>query len=224
VTTHRFAISNAPEPRGIVSEFQEYLARLERQHPEVERIRDSAKARGDLTTVRNAEALLSEWSAMIATYRPANDGHPPLHRVSSQLPQIWPRAFAAEPVVQRHRSFAFAAASALRRDLGAMWLALLDGRTPWYAKVIAAVACFLAISPIDFTPDVVPHLGYFDDPVLLVLGTVLAARSLSPLLMAELRERASVEHVRALRGSFAISATWLVAALVTSLHLWRPVI
>jgi hypothetical protein len=50
-----------------------YLKRLDRQRPEVERIRDAAKLRGDLATMRNTEMLLAQWSALAASYTPAND-------------------------------------------------------------------------------------------------------------------------------------------------------
>ena len=56
-----------------MSELQEYLARLDRQRPDVQRIREDARARGDLATARNAERLLEEWAAVIAKFTPAND-------------------------------------------------------------------------------------------------------------------------------------------------------
>ena len=114
---------------------------------------------------------------------------------------------------------------AARRDVGALWLAVRDGRTPWYAKAIAVVVSILAISPIDFTPDSVLHIGYFDDPVILILGTLLALQLVSPMLLAEFRQRAAtIEYVRAAKGSLAVCAIWIAALLVTFLHTWRPII
>lgn len=113
----------------------------------------------------------------------------------------------------------------VKRNVGGLWLAFRDDRTPWYAKAIAALAWVLAVSPIDFTPDDIPHVGYLDDPTILVLGTLLAAQLISPLLIAEFRDRAaSVEHARAVRGSVALCSIWLAAVLVTMLHMWRPVV
>jgi hypothetical protein len=57
-----------------VSEKFNYLKRLDGQRPEVERIRDAARMRGDLATMRNTEMLLAQWSALAASYSPANDG------------------------------------------------------------------------------------------------------------------------------------------------------
>ena len=56
-----------------MSEMLNYLKRLDGQRPEVERIRDAAKVRGDLATIRNTEMLLAQWSALAASYTPAND-------------------------------------------------------------------------------------------------------------------------------------------------------
>lgn len=61
---------------------EEYLARLDRQRPEVERIRDAAQARGDSTTARNAQRLLTEWARAAARQPAANDFGPVLRPVA----------------------------------------------------------------------------------------------------------------------------------------------
>ena len=48
-----------------------------------------------------------------------------------------------------------------------MFLALKEKRTPWYAKIIAAVIVVYALSPIDLIPDFIPVLGYLDDIIIL---------------------------------------------------------
>src|SRR3982751_6852354 len=58
---------------GCLSEILDYIERLRRQVPEVERLRDQGRARGDLTAVRNAEHLLAQWAVLISTNTPAND-------------------------------------------------------------------------------------------------------------------------------------------------------
>jgi uncharacterized membrane protein YkvA (DUF1232 family) len=210
-----------------VSEFLNYINSLRRQVPKVEKIRDEARARGDLTAVRNAESLLARWAVQIATFTPANDLSPPQQQKRSARQAL---AAAPEgPVPDRYETTKATglqvATRAMKRHVGSLWLAFRDGRTPWYAKAVAVLACFLAVSPIDFTPDVIPHVGYLDDPAILVLGTALAGRLISPMLIAEFREQAaSVHYARAVRGSFAICSIWLAAILVTMLHVWRPVI
>ena len=56
-----------------MSEFQQYLMRLAEQRPEVERIRNDARARGDVATERNSDRLLDEWAALMVGSTPAND-------------------------------------------------------------------------------------------------------------------------------------------------------
>jgi len=68
---------------------------------------------------------------------------------------------------------------ALKRDTYALALACRDRRTPWYAKLIAAVVVAYAFSPIDLIPDFIPVLGLLDDLLLIPLGVVLV-RSMVP--------------------------------------------
>ena len=58
-------------------------------------------------------------------------------------------------------------AKKLKTDIPAVFLALKEKKTPWYAKVIAAVVVVYALSPIDLIPDFIPVLGYLDDLIIL---------------------------------------------------------
>ena len=58
-------------------------------------------------------------------------------------------------------------AKQLKTDVPAVFLALKEKRTPWYAKIIAAVVVVYALSPVDLIPDFIPVLGYLDDLILL---------------------------------------------------------
>ena len=58
-------------------------------------------------------------------------------------------------------------AKQLKTDIPAVFLALKEKRTPWYAKVLAAAVVVYALSPIDLIPDFIPILGYPDDLVIL---------------------------------------------------------
>ena len=58
-------------------------------------------------------------------------------------------------------------AKKLKTDVPAVFLALKEKRTPWYAKVIAAIVVVYALSPIDLIPDFIPVLGYLDDIIIL---------------------------------------------------------
>lgn len=58
-------------------------------------------------------------------------------------------------------------AKELKSDIPAVFLALKDKQTPWYAKLLAGITVAYALSPIDFVPDFVPVLGYLDDLIIL---------------------------------------------------------
>ena len=58
-------------------------------------------------------------------------------------------------------------AKQLKTDVPAVFLALKEKQTPWYAKIIAAVVVVYALSPIDLIPDFIPILGYLDDLIIL---------------------------------------------------------
>lgn len=72
----------------------------------------------------------------------------------------------------------------------ALTLAYRDRRTPWYARLFAALVVGYAFSPIDLIPDFVPALGYLDDLVLVPLGVLLALKMIPPDVWAESHERA----------------------------------
>jgi uncharacterized membrane protein YkvA (DUF1232 family) len=64
---------------------------------------------------------------------------------------------------ERHDSRIKGWASRLKSETYAVYLAYRDPRTPWYAKVLAALVVGYAFSPIDLIPDFIPVLGYLDD-------------------------------------------------------------
>ena len=77
-------------------------------------------------------------------------------------------------------------AKQLKTDIPAVFLALKDKKTPWYAKLIAALTVAYALSPIDFIPDFVPILGYLDLTILVMLLVPLKVR-LSPSLVLSVK-------------------------------------
>ena len=81
-------------------------------------------------------------------------------------------------------------AKRLKIDIPAVLLALKDRRTPWYAKVFAALTVVYAFSPIDLIPDFIPILGYLDDLVILPLLVALTVKLIPKELFYEYRERA----------------------------------
>ena len=112
----------------------------------------------------------------------------------------------------------------LRADTYALYLAYRDPRTPWYARLFAALVIGYAFSPVDLVPDFVPVLGYLDDLVLVPLGVLLALRMIPPEVWAESRQRA--QETTALGqpvrwAAIVVIATWLLMLALVAAILWR---
>lgn len=78
----------------------------------------------------------------------------------------------------------------LKTDIPAVFLALKDKRTPWYAKLFAALTVGYALSPVDFIPDFIPVLGYLDDVILLPALVALTIRLIPSDVWQQSRETA----------------------------------
>ena len=81
-------------------------------------------------------------------------------------------------------------AANLKRDIPAVFLALKSQKTPFFAKILAAVTVAYALSPIDLIPDFIPVLGYLDDVLLLPGLVALTLRLIPQEVLAECREKA----------------------------------
>ena len=81
-------------------------------------------------------------------------------------------------------------AKKLKTDIPAVFLALKEKRTPWYAKIIAAVVVIYALSPIDLIPDFIPVLGYLDDLVILPALIALCIKYIPKDVFDDCRKRA----------------------------------
>lgn len=82
-------------------------------------------------------------------------------------------------------------AKQLKREIHAVYLAMKDPRTPWVARVLAAIIVGYAFSPIDLIPDPIPILGYLDDLVLLPLGILLLIKLIPSDVLLECRAKAA---------------------------------
>ena len=78
----------------------------------------------------------------------------------------------------------------LKTDIPAVFLALKEKRTPWYAKIIAAVVVVYALSPIDLIPDFIPVLGYLDDLIILPALITWCVKCIPDEVFADCRRRA----------------------------------
>lgn len=108
----------------------------------------------------------------------------------------------------------------------ALFLAYKHPRTPWYAKLLAALVVAYAVSPIDLIPDFIPVFGLLDDLVIVPLGAALAMRLIPWEVMSECREKArnavgvnASKRTRLLAGAAVIGIWCLALALVVLLVL-----
>ena len=81
-------------------------------------------------------------------------------------------------------------AKKLKTDIPAVFLALKEKRTPWYAKIIAAVVVVYALSPIDLIPDFIPVLGYLDDLIILPALIARCVKCIPDEVFMDCRRRA----------------------------------
>lgn len=102
----------------------------------------------------------------------------------------------------------------LKADTYALYLAYRDPRTPWYAKVWAALVVAYAFSPIDLIPDFIPVLGYLDDLVIVPLGIFLALKLIPDEVMAASRNKAQEQHEKPVNwwSGALIILLWLTLA------------
>ena len=116
-------------------------------------------------------------------------------------------------------------AKQLKREIHAVYLAMKDPRTPWYARALAAVIVGYAFSPIDLIPDPIPVLGYLDDLVLLPLGVLLLVKILPAEVMADCRAKAaaasSVKRPTNWVAGGIILAIWAILIYLTGRYLWQ---
>ncbi len=107
-------------------------------------------------------------------------------------------------------------AQQLKAETYALYLAYRDPRTPWHARVFAAIVVAYAFSPIDLIPDFIPVLGYLDDLLLVPLGILLAIKIIPPEVMQDSRAKAQEALAQnksiGRTAAIAIVAIWLLLA------------
>jgi len=72
----------------------------------------------------------------------------------------------------------------------ALYLAYRHPKTPWYAKVFAALIVGYVFSPIDPIPDFIPVIGLLDEMVVVPIGVLIAAKMIPRQVMEECQEKA----------------------------------
>jgi len=96
----------------------------------------------------------------------------------------------------------------------ALYLAYRHPRTPWYAKVLAALVVGYVFSPIDPIPDFIPVVGLLDEMVVVPIGVLLAAKMTPPDVFEECKEKAREvaegEKPMSRIAAVVIVAVWLL--------------
>jgi uncharacterized membrane protein YkvA (DUF1232 family) len=72
----------------------------------------------------------------------------------------------------------------------ALYLAYRHPRTPWYAKVFAALIVGYVFSPIDPIPDFIPGVGLLDEMVVVPIGVLIATKMIPRDVFEECQEKA----------------------------------
>ncbi len=80
-------------------------------------------------------------------------------------------------------------AKKLKTDIPAVFLALKHEKTPFAAKILAALTVAYALSPIDLIPDFIPVIGYLDDLLLLPVMVAWTIKLIPPEVMEECRAK-----------------------------------
>src|SRR5215216_1442271 len=71
-----------------------------------------------------------------------------------------------------------------------LYLAYRHPRTPWYAKVFAALIVGYVFSPIDPIPDFIPIVGLLDELAVVPIGVIIARKMIPEDVFEECREKA----------------------------------
>ena len=109
----------------------------------------------------------------------------------------------------------------------ALYLAYRHPRTPWYAKVFAALVVGYVFSPIDPIPDFIPGVGLLDEMVVVPIGILIATKMIPRDVLEECSERAREvaegEKPVSRVAAVVVVAIWLlcgVLAVLLALYLF----
>jgi uncharacterized membrane protein YkvA (DUF1232 family) len=115
-------------------------------------------------------------------------------------------------------------AKQLKTEIVALYLASKHPRTPWYAKVLAALIIGYALSPIDLIPDFIPVAGYLDDLIIIPAGIALLIKIIPRDVLEECRAKAQSDVLNRKSKNWVagviIVFIWLVAIYFILSLIW----
>jgi uncharacterized membrane protein YkvA (DUF1232 family) len=115
-------------------------------------------------------------------------------------------------------------AKLLKQNLGLLYLAFKNERTPWYAKLLIGLVVSYALSPVDLIPDFIPILGYLDDLILIPAGITLALKLIPDDVISECRKNQSNLTAIKIKGLYAgivIALIWMLIIYLILRTLFR---
>jgi len=108
-----------------------------------------------------------------------------------------------------------------------LYLAHRHPRTPWYAKVFAALVVGYVVSPIDPIPDFIPGVGLLDEMVVVPIGVLIAAKMIPQNMFEECkkqaREVAEGEKPVSRVATVAVVAVWVLCVALAAFVALRVV-
>ena len=112
----------------------------------------------------------------------------------------------------------------LKSEIYALYLAYKHPRTPWYAKVLAALILGYALSPIDLIPDFIPVIGYLDDLIIVSAGITLLIKIIPRDILEECRAKARSDLLNRRPknwiAAIIIALIWLLAIYLAFNLIW----
>jgi uncharacterized membrane protein YkvA (DUF1232 family) len=112
----------------------------------------------------------------------------------------------------------------LKTEIVALYLASKHPRTPWYAKVLAALIIGYALSPIDLIPDFIPIVGYLDDLIIIPAGIALLIKIIPRDILEECRAKSQPDLLNKRHKKWIapiiIVLLWLLAIYLILSLIW----
>jgi len=106
----------------------------------------------------------------------------------------------------------------LKSEVYTLYLASKHSRTPWYAKVLAALIIGYALSPIDLIPDFIPVVGYLDDLIIVPAGIALLIKIIPRDILEECRAKSQSDLLNR-RPQNWIAASIIVLIWLSAIYL-----
>ena len=101
-------------------------------------------------------------------------------------------------------------AKKLKQEIGTLFYAYRDARTPLIAKAISVIVVGYALSPIDLIPDFIPILGYVDDIILLPIGIYFALKLIPEDVIVESRVRAEKDFLNDRKSNYFVAGAVII--------------